>query len=684
MVAFINGSARRMRWTIVLTAAVAAGSPTVSAFAQELPRVFLDTTYAPPPVPPGQLISVPAGGNLQAALNQAQLGDIIELQAGSTFTGNFVLPAKTGPGWIYIRSSAHTSLPSPGTRVLPSHASLMPKIRTTNSAPAIATALAAHHYRFVGVEITSSAPLTYNVVFLEGSVGGNPQQNDLSDVPSDIVFDRCYIHGNPTGNVRRGIFLNSARTAVIDSYLSDFHEVGADSQAIGGSNGPGPFKIVNNFLEGAGENVIFGGSDPAIQNLVPEDIEIRRNHFFKPLSWKQGHPSYAGIAWSIKNLFELKNARRVLIEGNVLENNWAHAQTGNAVLFTVRNQDGNCPRCTVEDVTFQKNIVRHSASGFQILGTDYNHASRQTARILIQDNLLYDINSQTWGGGCCNRDFFLINTNSPNPATPGGIRDLAIDHNTTRVEGSSDGIMGIGDDTAPENRHQNPIFRNNLFQRGTYGIFGSGVGEGTPALQTFTTGWTFAKNVIIGGPASLYPPQNCSPASTCFPPTDSEVGFVNAGADDYRLCETGMSGCAAPSPYKNAGTDGKDIGADMNALLTATAGAISGSWPAPSGQSPFNGTPFSVPGTFAAEHFDLGGEGVAYHDMAPGNAGGAFRTGEDVDIVAANGSGSGYVVNNFQTGEWLEYKVVAAVVDLRFEDFETPVSSLPQMRSWYG
>ena len=63
--------------------------------------------------------------------------------------------------------------------------------------------------------------------------------------------------------------LNARRAAVIDSYLADFKEVGADSQAIAGWNGPGPFGIANNYLEAAGENVMFGGADPAIDGLVP-------------------------------------------------------------------------------------------------------------------------------------------------------------------------------------------------------------------------------------------------------------------------------------------------------------------------------------------------------------------------------------------------------------------------------
>ena len=164
--------------------------------------------------------------------------------------------------------------------------------------------------------------------------------------------------------------LNSASTAIIDSYISNIHEDGADSQAICGWNGPGPFKIVNNYLEGAGENVMFGGAAPAIQNLVPSDIEFRFNHVSKPLSWKKVDPSYAGRPWTIKNLFELKNAQRVLIDQNVFENNWADAQVGFAILFTPRSEDGAAPWATVQDVTFTNNILRHSGSGFNIAGAD--------------------------------------------------------------------------------------------------------------------------------------------------------------------------------------------------------------------------------------------------------------------------------------------------------------------------
>src|SRR5690606_22757623 len=113
----------------------------------------------------------------------------------------------------------------------------------------------------------------------------------------------------------------------IDSWIAECHIKGFDSQAILSWNSPGPFKIVNNYLEGAGENVMFGGADPRIEGLVPSDIVIERNYFRKPLSWKSSG------AWTIKNLFELKNAQRVLVRANVFETNWANAQPGFAIVL---------------------------------------------------------------------------------------------------------------------------------------------------------------------------------------------------------------------------------------------------------------------------------------------------------------------------------------------------------------
>lgn len=71
------------------------------------------------------------------------------------------------------------------------------------------------------------------------------------------------------------------------------------------------------------------------------------------------------------------------------------------------------------------------------------------------------------------------------------------------------------------------------------------------------------------------------------------------------------------------------------------------------GQRPYGGVPHPVPGRVEAEDFDLGGEGVAYHDNSDNNAGNQYRTAENVDIE--NCAEGGYNIAYVASGEWLEY-----------------------------
>jgi uncharacterized protein (TIGR03437 family) len=497
----------------------------------ELPRVYLDTNYTPPT---GRTIAVNAGGDFQAALNQAQPGDVITLQAGATFTGNFTLPNKTGTGWITIRSSVpDANLPKPGTRITPAYSSLMPKLITPDSAPVIETAKGAHHYRFIGIEFgLAPGKFAYTLVSFDG------QPKSGSELAHDLIIDRCYIHGNPNDQLRRGVTLNCGAAAVIDSYVSDCHTTQTDSQAIACWNGAGPFKIVNNYLEGAGENVIFGGADPNIQGLVPSDIEFRRNHCNKPLSWKANDPSYAGTRWSIKNQFELKNAQRVLVDQNLFENNWADSQDGMAILFTPRNQNGSAPWSVVQDVTFTNNIVRHSGGGFNISGQDDVYPSQITRRILIKNNLLDDINGSKWTATTESADGEFIQIGS-------GAQYVTVDHNTCFQSGT---IISAGEETIP-----NFVFRNNIVPHNSYGVIATGKAPGMPTLDAYFPGVVFLKNVLVSVREATYPGDNFQPDSF------DAVRFVDFGAGNYRL--------AASSPYKGAGTDRLDIGCNIDALF---------------------------------------------------------------------------------------------------------------------
>lgn len=474
----------------------------------------------------GKVWNVPAGGDLQGALNAAQAGDVIVLQAGATYIGNFTLPAKSSTSTDYITiTSSGSALPGETTRMDPSYAPQLAKIQSPNSSPAIATVPYAHHYRLVNLEFRANFQGFGDVIdFGDGSSA----QNTLAGVPHDLVADRLYIHGDPTYGQKRGIGLNSASSTVKNSYIASIMAVGQDSQAVCGWNGPGPYTVDNNYLEAAGENLLFGGADPAIPQLVPSDITITNNYFSKQLSWK-------GSSWQVKNLLELKNAQRVLINGNTLEYNWLAAQAGSSILFTPRNQDGTAPWSIVQHVQFTNNVVRHVSSAFNILGRDNLQPSLLTNDIVIRNNLIYDVSAAKYGG---TGRLLLIN----------GGQNITLDHNTVFEDGSTD-LYAVSAVTGF-------TFTNNILQNNAWAIMGDNAspGNGTIAMY-FSSGGLFQDSIIVAAPAGSYPTGNFYPA------TMSGVGFMDYANGNYRLSPS--------SSYKGAATDGTDIGADIDAINAA-------------------------------------------------------------------------------------------------------------------
>lgn len=321
-------------------------------------------------------------GELQSAIQSAKFGDTIILQAGVIYPGPIVLPNKgmgtgTDADYITIQTSDLGGIANADERIKPElHARAMPKIVAPHEKPAITTSAGAHHYKFVGVEFlpAASAGYVFNVVDL-----GAADYRSRDQFPHHLIFDRCYVHSTGLNRARRGFALNSGETSIINSNVSGFAGAGDETQAIAGWNGPGPFYINNNFLEGAGEVVLIGGGDPSISNLVPSDIEFRRNHFSKRKEW-QGRAT-------VKGTFELKNARRVVIDGNLFEGELLTT----AIVLTVRNQGGKAPWSTIEDVVVSNNIIRHASSGVNILGSDNEHRSLEAKRIRITNNLFKDI-----------------------------------------------------------------------------------------------------------------------------------------------------------------------------------------------------------------------------------------------------------------------------------------------------
>jgi len=490
----------------------------------------------------GRLIAGAPGVNLQHALELARGGDVIQLQPGVIYRGPFVLPAKRNAQPIVIRTAAPEGmgdgqLPPPGNRVTPRHRAALAVLEAAHDYVVTAEP-GAGRYRLVGLEIRP-APRTFTFNLVELGTGN---ERSIQDVPHGIRIERSYLHGDPVRGSRRGVALNGRDLAVVDSWLSDFQESGADTQAICGWNGSGPFDIVNNRLEGAGENIMFGGADPAIPDLVPSDIPIRRNHITKPLEWRR---ATRNADWAVKNLIELKNARRVLIEGNVIEHNWADAQNGFAILFTVRNQDGGAPWAVVEDVTFTNNIVRGVTSGINVLGRDDNHPSGMAQRIHIVNNLFAGIGEPPFGEGDGDGRFLQLLEESS---------DIVVEQNT---------ILQTGHITLIEGRaHRRFVFRNNIVRHNEFGIFGSGHAPGLDTISRYLPQALIVGNLFIGGDGSRYPRDNH------FVGSIGEVGFVNPASGDFSL--------QPASAARRRGAGGRDIGADLAIVVAATSRVIDG------------------------------------------------------------------------------------------------------------
>lgn len=525
------------------------------------------------------IINVTAGMSLQTAIDTAQPGDVISVEAGATFRGPIELPWKIGEAEIVVQSSRVVDLPQ--ARINPSHSPLMPKILALDATQAdnnqaIRTKPGAHHYKLDGIECVAdiNAITLYDLVRL----GGNRhEQKTLDSVPHHLTLDRMYVHGRPESNFQRGISLDSKQSTITRSYISDVHGRGMDSQAIWLHNTPGGNDIIDCYLEAAGENVMFGGADPFSSEFIPSDCRMLQCDFFKPLAWM-------GKGWTDKNLLEFKGARRIVVDGCTFENNWGgEGQDGHSILFTVRNQDGTAPYSVVEDITISNFILRNVEAGFNFLGTDNEKPSGKTSNIKILNGLIHGVRSR------------LITIN--------GTDDLTFDHNTCMVLGSV-----ITAYSTPSLRAR---FRRNIFGfgRNGFGLFGDGGAMGSSMITQWMPGAEVAENVFTGLDQSSYPANNF------YPKTDAEIGFFDLAVNNYKL--------ATASQFRAKGSDGKDLGVDIDALMAAQSGATTAPSPSPIPPAP---KPASPDGTKAVTIVDAsGGEWTISPNMA------TLRNGEHMD-----------------------------------------------------
>lgn len=549
--------------------------PAYAVTAPELPRVYVDTSM---PTTSITKTVCSSGCNytndqLQQAIDDAQLGTTILLQPGMTYTPlddrGFILKNKTsGTGWIIIRPSApNTSLPASGTRMTSSYMSVLPKIIiSTVGNYAMSCEASAHHYRVIGLEFMVPTDVARSGAFVMCS---SALETTLASQSHHIIFDRVYVHGPSAGGsygVKYGIILGGQHQGVIDSTLEDLVSSDGEAKAVGNWFGAGPLVIRNNFLSSSGENIMIGGATPVISNLVPSDIEIRQNHFYKPLKWRDD-PAYTSGPNRVltKNLLEFKNAQRILIDGNVFENIWPDGQMGYAVVFTPKTGSvgSNDHWSTVADVTFTNNMLKNCADGLVISGGGpyiLEGATVPGGRFLIANNAFIGL-----GGD------YASNATSGNLAQiSNGPFDVQFKHNTavsyagSTIRGANLLFTyGIADERAllPLS---NFVVQDNIFHAVNYPL---SLSAGGTNLGTVAPGYTWTNTVVAGpwptpiGYGVTYPLPMPQGNGNAYPQGDASIGYVSLGQGNYHLATT--------SSYKNAASDGKDIGIDWDAFDAA-------------------------------------------------------------------------------------------------------------------
>lgn len=554
------------------SAAQTGGSGPSSKPVAQLPRIYLDTSWQQPIG--GTTWAAHDVTQFRTALTNSVPGDVIVLDAGVTYSGSFTLPAKTNPGnkWIYIISSQLANLPA-GTRVSPANAIYMPKLVAPGATGPFTVAYGANYWRLAGLELTAASNyptgcgtaalhcMTYFLMNIIGTSGA------LAD---HIYVDRVYGHGGPLQDLQGGIITNWNNAALVDSYIDDVHIKVYDSVGTGCYRCLGPIKIVNNYISSSTENIMFGGAGGNGNPGVPSDIEIRNNYLYKPLAWVTASVTNGSMV--VKNAFEVKTGQRILFDGNVIENVWAHGQLGYAIVLTVRTSQGG-DFAVVNDLTITNNVLKNVVSGINSLAEDdlcgpstgypncHNPGSQD--RWNIANNLILFYDPKILGG---NRNVALAMSGGLNRLagnTPGTTRGIVFQHNTAVSAASTpcwNSIYFSSNGQAPPFKvpiSNNVWFLDNVLcdhPTGDYGYVGTtGLKNymGNPSTVPNDFNARFYGNVIWAQPGETVPSYPVTDLTQAAPFT-----YVNPSAMDYQLL----------TPVWTNTTDGKQAGIDNNYL----------------------------------------------------------------------------------------------------------------------
>ena len=251
---------------------------------------------------------------VQAALNDANRGDTIKLEAGRQFPSDrgLVITARPGSaGYLTITTTAGGKLPDgevpPGmtaTRITPAYDDVLPTIVARgpwalyiagNNTPAEYIRLLGLRFT-VGINVNGEGPL---LIGNSGSTQDVPLTSPVQQ-PDNIIVEQCVFDQDYNFTVRRMISVNGRTVTIKNSYIDGLNERNADTQGINALHGSGPLTIENSFIGSATENVLFGGAATFFPEASRQQATLRYNYFtrmeerFKFTRWSGGMIVFKG------------------------------------------------------------------------------------------------------------------------------------------------------------------------------------------------------------------------------------------------------------------------------------------------------------------------------------------------------------------------------------------------------
>lgn len=621
---------------------------------------------------------------VQAAFNQANCGDSIQIQAGAVITGTFTINKSCPAGnEIVVTTTMPDWLPDPDMRITPAYLPLIPILRYSSklNVPLLAlnaTNPAPSGIKIVGVAFVQElAPSSYTLLGIGTDYPASPD-----DLPDNITLDRVYISSDPNPDVMfgDGIRLATKAASLINSFLDNGHGKNETHWMLS-HNSLGPHIIRNNYFGGGMSSAVFYGGDggPTFTQGQPigSNIAIESNYFYKSYKWFPGNPYFVGQADfpCMKNMVEFKAAANAVIRWNAGENSWggcgaqqnaftltprpnlqchgnrscdlsggsASLSNGNQTV-AVANFTGlpilvgqglalptqpaptygtwethtvvaadNTQHVYSVDVPFTRayasagipygqvfgpwnvvsniqvygNYLKNVEEGFLISGVDDYSLLGTANNLVIRNNVFANLSPEM------KISLPPVSHNNNIGLKLGIVEDGAsnvqIDNNTSFTSPEADSSVQQNNTilllTANLGTLRGLSFRNNLTPYGDYGVFGNGFSSGARGINATTDeAAAFLNNAFLGNvAASLYEP--CSGARVCHgnffgSPALFAKQFRNPAANDFSLADG--------SPYRGAGYDGSNLGADMDqvaAILALTvqpaSNSITFSWTLP-------------------------------------------------------------------------------------------------------